>query len=110
MPITSASQHAAHDFLPGRNATSNRLLYLTLLVSTALGFVVTLILYAWLTNGQIWPRLGYAIFVSLMPALGTLFLFKLTRLFLSWQLAAMVYLALFLLVLIIQGFGRMIPI
>ena len=61
-----------------------------------------------------WNRLSYAVVMSLLPALGAflayLLLRRLTRLFLSWQRAATLYFALFVIILLIQTFGRMIPV
>lgn len=88
---------------------NNRTLYLTLAVSAGLAFLFTLILYAWHGRNPL-NRLGYGIFVSVLPAVGAFVLFRLTKLFVSWQRTAIVYLVLFVLVLVIQTFGRMIPV
>jgi hypothetical protein len=55
-------------------------------------------------------RMGFAIFISLVPALGALLLLRLTKLFRSWPRAAAVYVLLFVLTSIIQFYGRTIPI
>jgi hypothetical protein len=84
-------------------------LMLTLTLFTVLAFLFTLILYAWPGRNPS-NRIGYGIFVSVLPAAGAFVLLKLTKLFTSWQRVAIVYLVLFVLVLIIQIFGRMVPV
>lgn len=88
---------------------NNRILYVTLAVAAAITFAFTLILYAWLTrSSSVSPRLGYAVFVSLLPALGALVVLKLTRLSIPWRgtvlsiksTAALIYFLLFLLLFI----------
>lgn len=86
----------------------NRTLYLTLAVSTSLGFLFILGLYASVFGLNPFNRAGYGFFVSVLPALGALLVIKLTRLFASWRGAAIVYFVLFVLTVIIQAFGRMI--
>lgn len=88
---------------------NDRSLYLTLTVSAGLAFLFILVLYAWPGRNPL-NRLGYGIFVSVLPAVGAFVLLKLTKLFPSWQRAAIVYLVLFILVLIVQIFGRMIAV
>jgi hypothetical protein len=106
MPINSASQDPGRNFLlnPVRN---DKTAYLTLVVSTSLAFLFTLAIYAWGGHSP-FPRLGYGIFVSVVPALGALLLFKLARLSMSWRWVAMIYIGLFVVILVVQAFGRMI--
>ncbi len=87
----------------------NKALYLTLLACAATAFLFTMARYL-LAGGNPSNRMGYAIFMSLVPALGALVLLRLTRLFRSWPRAAAVYVLLFVLTSIIQVYGRMIPI
>jgi len=83
----------------------NRALYATLTVSTGLGLLFILIEYD-LHGRDPSNRLGYGIFVSLLPAVGALVVLKLTKLLISWRGAvlstvvttALIYLLLFLLV------------
>lgn len=105
---TTTSQNPEHNLPLGseHNAMDNRILYLTLAVSTGLAFLFVLILYVLLSGRNPIPRVPYGVFVSVLPALGALVVVKLTRVFASWQGAALVYFCLFVLVLIIQAFGR----
>lgn len=82
--------------------------YLTLLACAVTAFLYTLTRYV-LAGGNPSNRMGYAIFISLVPALGALLLLRLTKLFRSWPQAAAVYVLLFMLTTIIQSYGRMIP-
>ena len=89
---------------------NNKTLYLTLVASAALGFLFTLALYASWSPNRVSSRLAFGIFVSVLPALGALLVLKLTNIFVTWRGAFFVYFVLFVLVVIIQGFGRMIPV
>lgn len=86
---------------------NNRTLYATLAASTAVGFVSVLLLYASVSGRNPVPsRLGYGIFISVLPALATFVLLKLTNLFVTWWGTVIVYLALFALAVIIQAYAR----
>ena len=102
------SQNPARKFPfgSGPNAMNNRTLYATLAVSAAAAFVFTLLLYAWLSGRNPVSRLGYGIFVSVLPAVGALIVLKLTNVFVTWRGAAIVYFALFVLVVIFLILGR----
>jgi hypothetical protein len=76
---------------------SNRTIYITLAASAGFVFFFTLTLYA-LHGGNPLNRLGYGIFVSVLPAVGALVVLKFTRLLVSWRGAALIYVLLFLLV------------
>jgi len=107
--MNSASQNPGQKFPigSGPNAMNNRTLYATLAASTAVGFVFILVLYASLSGRNPVPsRVAYGIFVSVLPALGALVVLKLTNVFVSWWGAVVVYLALFVLVVIIQAYAR----
>jgi hypothetical protein len=54
--------------------------------------------------------MGFAIFVSVTPALVALAFLRLTKLLVSWQGAGTLYLLILFMVLIIQNFGRTISI
>lgn len=75
---------------------NNRTLYVTLAVSSGLALMFILIEYA-LHGGNPLNRLEYGLFMSVLPALGTLIVLKLTKLLVSWRGAALIYLLLFLL-------------
>jgi hypothetical protein len=86
---------------------NNRTLYATLAASTGVGFVFILLLYASLSGRNPVPsRVAYGIFVSVLPALATFVVLKLTNLFVSWRGAVVVYVAWFVLVVIIQAYIR----
>jgi hypothetical protein len=53
--------------------------------------------------------MGYGLFVSVLPALGAAAFLRLTKLTVSWQGAATIYLVLLFLVVVVQSVGRMIP-
>jgi hypothetical protein len=93
----------------------NKTLYLTLLACAVTAFLFTMARYLLavrylLVDGNPSNRMGYAIFISLVPALVALLLLRLTKIFRSWPQAAAVYVLLFVLTSIIQVYGRMIPI
>jgi hypothetical protein len=83
-------------------------LYLTVAVATVVAFMFTMARYVW-AGGSPSHRLGYGIFVSVVPALVAFLLFRLIKFAWSWQRAVAVYFVLFILISIIQGLGRMIP-
>jgi len=87
-----------------------RTLYLTLAVSAGVSLLFTLLLYASVFGRNPLNRLGYGIFVSIVPALGALIFLKLTKRYASWRAIAVVYVVLFALVLVIQALGRLIPV
>ena len=89
---------------------NNKTLYATLAAAATLGFVVVLIVYVALSGRSPGPRVGYGIFVSLLPALAAIGVLKITNAFASRKGAVIVYVAFFVLVLILQAFGRLIPI
>jgi hypothetical protein len=76
----------------------NKTLYVTLAISASLGLLFTLLLYVWLSGRNPISRLEYALFVSVLPAVGALVVLKLTKLFVSWRGAVLIYFLLFLLV------------
>lgn len=106
MNSTSQSPGQKVPFGSGPNAINNRTLYATLVASASVAFLFTLLLYYVLSGRSPGPRLAYGIFVSVVPALGTLLFLKLTRASVSWWGVVIVYLALFVLLVIIQAFGR----
>ena len=87
----------------------NKALMLRLLLCTIVAFLFTIAHYMWL-GGNPLHRWGYGLFVSVLPVLGVLLWIKLRKLSLSWQQTAGMYFLLFVLISIIQLFGRMIPV
>jgi len=85
-------------------------LYLTLAISAGLTLLCTLLLYASVFGRNPLNRLGYGIFVSIVPALGALIFIRLTKRYASWRAIAIVYVVLFVLILLIQALGRLIPV
>jgi hypothetical protein len=83
---------------------------LTLAVSAGLTLLFTLLLYASVFGRNPLNRLGYGIFVSIVPALGALIFIRLTKRYASWKGIAIVYVVLFLLILSLQAVGRLIPV
>ena len=111
--MNSTSQNPGQKFPlgPEPNAMDNKTLIATLAVSTSIAFVFTLLLYAVLSGrNPIPPRLHYGVLMSVLPALGVLLVYKLSRAVVSLRGAVMIYLMLFILLLVIQAFGRMIPV
>jgi hypothetical protein len=109
--MNPTSQNPGHKFpfSSGHNAMDNRTLYGTLAVSVGVAFVFTLLLHASLGgNPPSW--LGFGFLVSIVPALGVLAVIKLTRLLLSRLGAVFIYAVLFVVVLLLQAVGRLIPV
>ena len=76
---------------------NNRSIYIALAASACLAFSFTVITYALQGNNPS-SRMGYGIFVSVLPAVGALVVLKFTRLLMSWQRATLIYVLLFLLI------------
>ena len=106
MNTTSQNPGSRFPFSSGPDAMDNRTLYMTLVAATGLAFVVILVIYYFLSGRNPLNRVGYGVLASVLPALGTLVVVKLTRLFVSWRGATVVYMILFALVVLIQAFGR----
>lgn len=87
----------------------NKTMYLTLLACAVTAFLFILARYLWNGHNPA-NRLGYGIFISMVPALGALVVLKLAKLSRSWKWTAAVYGLLFMLTSIIQFYGRMVPI
>src|SRR5690242_3200441 len=98
MPMNSTSQNPGRKFPlgSGPNSINNRTLYATLGVATAAAFLFILVLYAWHGLNPL-NRIGYGVFMSLLPAVGAFVVLKFTNFFASWRGAAIVYLVLFVL-------------
>lgn len=94
------SDDQERDLFVGPKGTGNRTQYLTLGSAVSLGFLFTLALYT-LRGGNPSSRLGYAMFVSVVPAIGVFVLLKLTKISLTWRGVAVLYFILFLLVMVI---------
>jgi len=106
MNTTSQNPGSRFPFSSGPDAMDNRTLYVTLVAATGLAFVVILVIYYFLSGRNPLNRVGYGVLASVLPALGTVVVVKLTRLFVSWRGATVVYMILFALVVLIQAFGR----
>jgi len=94
----------------GPSAMNNKTLYLTLVASACLGFLFILALYGLRAPNPVSSRVAFGIFVSVLPALGTFLVLKITRLLVSWRGAVVIYVVLFALLTIIQAVGRKITI
>jgi len=79
---------------------NNRTLYVTLAASAAVAFTFTLLLYYWLSRVNPIPRMHYGLFVSVLPAVGTLVVLKVTKRSVSWKGVVLIYVLLFILVFI----------
>jgi hypothetical protein len=95
--MNSGSEDPGHGFFFGPGRNGNRTQYVTLVSAVSLVFLFTLALYSW-QGGQASSRWGYAMFLSVIPALSALLLLRLTRISLTWRGIAALYLILFLLV------------
>src|SRR5688572_25888319 len=110
MNPTSQDRESKFPFSSEHNPMDNKTMYLTLAASVGVGLFVILVIYALVFGGNPLRRLDFAVFMSVVPALGTFFVLKLTRLLLSWQGIAFIYFVLFILVLLLQAVGRLIPV
>lgn len=90
----------------GHNVMGNTTLYMTLIVSTLLVLAFILLEYYFRHGRNPFNRVGYALFISVMPAVAALIVLKLTTFFESWRGAAGVYIAFLVLVSMIQAYGR----
>jgi len=108
MNSTSHTPARKFPFGSGPNAMNNTTLYLTLVASAALGLLFILVFYASRPGNPnpVSSRVPYGVFMSLLPAVCALPVVKLTRIFVSWWGAVIVYVGLFVLTLIVQAYGR----
>lgn len=93
------------------NEMTNRTTYVPLAVSASLVFMFTLLLYAVLAKRNPLPRSHYGLFVSILPAIGTFVLLKLTKLTVSQSGVVLIYLLLFLLssfIFLVRSFTHLI--
>lgn len=88
-----------------QNAIDDKTLHITLAVCAGLALSFTLLLYALLSDNKTLSRLHYGVFVSVLPAAGTLVVLKLTKLPVGWKGVVLIYVLLFILVFI-QFFVR----
>lgn len=103
--MNSGSENPRRGFFFGPGRNGNRTQYVTLVSAVSLGFLFTLALYR-LKGGAVSSRLGYALFLSLIPALNAFLLIRLTKISLTWRGVAALYLILFVLVAAI-AFGQL---
>lgn len=107
--MNSTSHNPGHKFpfSSGHNVMNDRTIYVTLAVSTALGFLFT---YYALQGRNPFNGLGYGVFISVVPAVGAFVVLKLTTYFESWRGAAIAYISFFVLVIMIEAVSRMTPV
>lgn len=84
---------------------TNKLLYTALLLCSAIAFVLTLSVYALWNGRNPLNRIGYGVFISLVPALLTLVAAKIVGLRYRMSVVG-VYFAFFVLLVILQGVIR----
>ena len=106
MNSTSQTPGRKFPFGSGHHVMGNKTLYVTLAVSTCLALSFILLEYYFVQDRNPFNRVGFALFMSGLPALGALIVVKLTRVFVSWRGPAAIYLAFFVLVSMIQSYGR----
>ena len=87
----------------------NRTVAITLLTSTVLALGNILLSY-YLAGRNPVNRLGYGIFISVVPALAAFVWIRLKHVSWSWQQIAAAYVVLYVAVSTIQGYARMIPV
>lgn len=106
--MNSSSQNSGHKFPfgSGHHLMDNKTLYTTLIVSTGLALSLILLEYYAVHGRNPFNRVGFAFFMSVVPALAALVVLKLTTFFVSWRGAAGVYIAFFVLVIMIQSVTR----
>jgi|GEM_PF-2238990 len=109
MNTTSENSGQKFPFSSGHNVMNNRTIYVTLAVSTAIGFLFTLAKHQFVQGLNPFDQLGHDVLTSSVPALGAFVVVKLTSVFLSWRGVAVVYIALLVLVTMLQAVGGMIP-
>lgn len=80
----------------------------TISVVAALVFFLVLALYAIVFGGNPVNRIGFAVFVSVFPAVLTLMIVKLMRLSETWWRVVLVYVVIFVVTVIVQGILRSI--
>jgi hypothetical protein len=106
MNPTSQNPGRKFPFGSGHQVMGNSTLYKTLIFSTVLVLLALLLEYYLVHGRNPFNRVGYALFMSVVPALAALVVLKLTTFFVSWRGAAGVYIAFLVLVSMIQSFGR----
>jgi hypothetical protein len=99
--MNSASEDSRRGLFFGPAGNGNRTQYVTLIIAVSLGFLFTIALYTWRGGGNASSRWDYAIFVSLIPAIGAFLLLRLTKISLTWLGVAALYLILFFLMVAI---------
>lgn len=87
----------------------NRTVALTLLISTVLALANILFSY-YLAGRNPANRLGYGIFISVVPALAAYVWIRRKQVSWSWQQIAATYVVLYVVVSTVQGYARLIPV
>lgn len=108
MNSTSQNPGRKFPFGSGHNVMDNKTLYTTLVVSAGLALSVILLEYYAVHGRNPFNRVGYALFMSVLPAVVALVVLKLTRLFVSWRGAVLIYVVLFAAFVITQAVLRTI--
>lgn len=78
-----------------------------LTIITIAGFVFSLAVNA-ILGGNPFNRIGYALFVSVVPGIASFLLFRFRRLSATWLRVVTIYLLLFAMTIILQGVLRSI--
>lgn len=109
--MNPTSQSPGQTFRSGPNELDHGTLKRTLAASTVLFFAATLILWMAMSgNINPLPRVPFGLLVTVLPALGAYLVLRVTNVFISRRGAVVVYIALLVLAVIIQAFGRLIPV
>ena len=87
----------------------NRTVAITLVVSTVLALANILFSY-YLAGRNPANRLGYGIFISVVPALAAYVWIRRKRVSWSWQQVAATYVVLYVVVSTAQAYARLIPV
>lgn len=106
MNSTSQNPWRKFPFGSGHHVMNNKTLYMTLAVATGLALAFILLEYYLVHDRNPFNRVGFALFMSCLPALAALLVLKLTTFFVSWRGAAGVYIVFFVLVVMIQSIAR----
>ena len=81
----------------------------TLMTSTVIAFANILLAY-YMAGGNPGNRVGYAVFISVTPAVAALLWVRRRRVSWSWQQIAATYIVLYVVVSTTQAYARLIPV
>src|SRR5215475_11344982 len=88
----------------------SKIVLLTLGMSTVIAFANILLAYYMVGGNPVRNRLGFAVFISVTPAVAALLWLRLRGVSRSWQQIAATYIVLYTTVSTIQGYARLIPV